>query len=111
VMDRDLALRLERSGIEEAQRRGAVAHDEMLAVVREPPPLGRILKGLQDAERVEVVHEREPALPRDLVELVAENRNAFAEVLAIDRVNLLDAAAREIHSPDRRCAVLAGPFV
>ena len=76
----DLARDGERLRVAEADRGRAVAHDELLAVVREPPPFAVVLHRALDFERFEVVDDHDAVLPRELVERAAENRDAFAEV-------------------------------
>src|SRR5690606_6247089 len=90
---------------------GAVAHDEPLAVRREPPALSRVAKGADALECVDVVDEADLVHPGQLIQLVAENRDALSEIELAQRLHLLDVPARQHDAADRRSAVLPGAFV
>ena len=64
----DLARDGERLRIAETDRRRAVAHDELPAVVSEPPPFAVVLHRALDFERLEVVHDDDAVLPRELIQ-------------------------------------------
>src|SRR5690606_4182735 len=102
---------LERLGIEERNPLGSVAHDEPLAVRREPPALARVAERAGPLERRDVVDEADLVHPRQLIELAAEDRNALAEIKLAQRLIPLHVPARQRDAPNRRRAVLPGPFV
>src|SRR5690606_27556148 len=86
-------------------------HDQLLAVVRETPTLARVLDRALDLERIEIVDDDNAVLPSELIQEAAQDRDAFAEITRAESALFLGPAAREIDTPDRRSAVLAGAFV
>src|SRR5690606_5850546 len=100
-----------RRGIEECDALGAVAHDQMLAVVRQPPAFSRVAKGANALERFEVVDEADLIDPGELMQLTVEDRDALAEVELAERLYRLGLAARQRDPSDRRAAVLARALV
>src|SRR5690606_30113417 len=102
----DLAHDREAVRIEKLQRRRAVAHDQELAVVREAPALSAVREGLDHVERLDVVDDADLILPGELIEPIAEDRDALAEEIAREAPLLLDPAGLEIHPAHGRCAVL-----
>ena len=79
---------MEGCGIEEAERCGAVAEDEVFAVLGEAPAFAVVVKGAQKAESGAVVDEGDVRLPGELDEGAAPVGEAFGEVLAGDIVEL-----------------------
>ena len=111
VADGDSPGLLERRGIEEAQLRRAVAHDQPRAVVRQAPALARVRKRLDLLEGADVVEERDLGSPRELKQRPLPVGDALAEVLRVERLHLQDLPGLDLHLPDARSAVQARPLV
>src|SRR5205809_1045978 len=70
--------------IEEAQRRGSVAHDQRRVVVREAPPFAAVVERPLRRERFAVVDEADVRLPRQLDQLRLPDGDPLTEILAGD---------------------------
>ena len=76
-----------------------------------PQPSPLIGERPRAAERRAVVDEPDAGLPRQREEAVADDRDAFAEVLGIDLLDLEHFAVLELDLADARAAVEPGALV
>lgn len=97
-------------GVEQAQGRAAVAHDQMRAVPGQPPALAGVVQPRHLFERIAVIDECDAGFPGQLVEAVIGERQAFAEVTVVETHAALDASGGQVHAAQRRAAVESGAF-
>src|SRR5690606_8072505 len=85
---RHFVLHLERFRIEELQRVAAIAQDQVCAVPGEPPPFRRVVVRSHIVESVDIVDKGDVRLPGQLVNMSADDGDAFAEVAAAQALAL-----------------------
>src|SRR5207244_3781765 len=75
---RDLAGLFERLRVDKMDGRGAVAHNELLAIGGQPPAFAGIAKLLELGERMLIIHEADMGLPGELVHFITQQSNPLA---------------------------------
>ena len=100
-----------RRRVEETEVGGAVAHHELVVVVRHAPAFAGIAELADGVEAVEVEHVADLRLPRQADQLVAPGGDALAEEL-LRQVRAFDDLPRlQLDLAHRRMAVQPGAFV
>src|SRR4029453_14514289 len=92
----------ERDRIEHAQLARAVGHDQVRAVVGQPPALTRITELLLRLEGSAVVHERDVRLPRQLEQIVFPDGDALTEMRRRQVSLLQNFSGLDFNLPNRR---------
>jgi hypothetical protein len=96
--------------IDESQRGRTVAHDQMRAIVGQPPTFALVTQTAQFVERLLVVDDGQTVAPSQLVDPVAEHRDPFAEQVARQLSATAHSTTLQLHPPECRLAVLTGAF-
>jgi len=111
ISDLELVDRLEAPGIQEIERRGPIAHDQVLSVVSNPPAFGRVAELAAKREALLIVDESEVRLVRKLDQRIVPEGDAFPEVLGRQLIFLQNAPRRQLNLPQARGAVQARALV
>ena len=111
IPDLDLPGLAVRVRVEKVQCGCAVAVDQLPAVVRDPPALRRVGELFEQGEPVLRIDEARVGSPCELDELVTEDRDSFAEVLARQAEPLDDLSRLQLPADYGRLAVEPRPLV
>ena len=106
--DGDPARHLERLRVEEPQGRRPVGEHELLSVVGQPPPVAAVAEGSDALERVAVPDDPVALLPGQLVQPVADRRQALGEHVSGQAGRAQHGAGRGIELAQGRLEVAAG---
>ena len=107
VLDDDASGLAQRLGIEKAEGRRAVAHDQATCVVRQSPPFAGVSEGPLQREGREVVHEADLGGVGQLDEPIFPVGQPLREVPRVHIVALKHLAGLELDLPDARRAVVS----
>ena len=111
VSDNKAANFAKSSGIEVAESCGAIAHDQILAVLCESPAFAEVIKSTQQAEGGSVVDKRSMRLPSELDQRVSPLGETFGKVAGGHIKQIEDAAGFQFLHSQRGVAFEASALV